>query len=250
MRFFIAGLMVGHVAFIQAQEPKDKWKRVFTGEGSIIEINIATPRFEPSHVMRVEFRTTFSKAEKLSSTSDLHYKTRLETIDFKLNEKRYRLFETTILDEAGKSLSSYKATNDDEWRIIKAGGVMERLFDAVRVLPPFGVWKVISYRFAEGSSGSTSTPQLDRLIGTQVRLTSDQAAVGTEICSRPDYEHKDLSIVVTCRGSGWTAPQSRLIKRSADEMLMLWDGVFLVLKRDRQSNDGSDVLRPTLKRRG
>jgi hypothetical protein len=272
IRLFIAALIVGHLASIQAQEPKGKWKRVFTGEGSIIELNVATPRFEPSHAMRVDFRTTFSKPEKLTSTSDLRYKTRLETIDFKLREKRYRLFETTILDEAGKSLSSYKATIEDDWRVIKPGGVMERLFNAVRVLPPFGTWKVISYRFVEGASLSSNTSELDRLIGTQVRLTPDHAAVGTKICSRPDYEHKDRtkeelarelgiqsiaiegyfeSIAVECPNSGWTPPQSLLIKRSTDDMLMLWDGVFLVLKRDRDSNDSSDVIQmPTLKRRG
>lgn len=268
LRVSIIVFALGHLASIQAQETKDKWRRVFTGEDSIIELNVSSPRFVPSHIMRVEFRTTFSKPEKLSSTSDLRYKSRLETIDFKLNEHRYRLFQTTIMDEAGKALSSYKATTDDEWRVVKPGGVMERLFSAVRVLPPFGFWKVISYRFAEGGPAASNTPELDRLIGTQVRLTADQAAVGTKICSLPDYQHKDAtkeelarelgiqslgvegnveSITVTCSGSGWKPPQSLLIKRSADDMLMLWDGVFLVLKRD---NDPRSVDSPsTLKRR-
>ncbi|HEV2836465.1 MAG TPA: hypothetical protein VGW58_14155 [Pyrinomonadaceae bacterium] len=270
-RLVRVGIMVvglSHVVSIHAQEPKDKWRRVFTGEDSIIELNVSSPRFVPSHIMRVEFRTTFSKPEKLNSTSDLRYKSRLETIDFKLNEHRYRLFETTIMDEAGKALSSYKATTDDEWRIMKPGGVMERLFNAVRVLPPFGFWKIISYRFAEAGSTAGNTPELDRLIGTQVRLTADQAAVGTKICSLPDYQHKDAtkdelarelgiqsvgvegnveSIAVKCSGSGWTPPQSLLIKRSAEDMLMLWDGVFLMLKRDNDPRS-TDSLR-TLKRR-
>jgi len=262
----VAGL--GYVASIHAQDPKDKWRRVFTGEDSIIELNVSSARFVPSHIMRVEFRTTFSKPEKLSSTSDLRYKSRLETIDFKLNEHRYRLFETTIMDEAGKALSSYKATTDDEWRVIKPGGVMERLFSAVRELSPFGIWKVISYRFADGGSAGSSAPELDRLIGTEVRLTADQAAVGTKICSLPDYQHKEAtkeelarelgipslgvegsveSIAVKCSVSGWTPPQSLLIKRSAGDMLMLWDGVFLVLKRD---DDPRSLDFPrTLKRR-
>jgi hypothetical protein len=284
---------------VQAQEAK--WQRVFTGEDSIIELNASSPRFEPGHVMRVEFRTTYSKPEKLSSTSAVRYKSRLEVVDFKLTERRYRLFETTILDPAGKTLNAYKATADDEWRVIKPSGVMEKLFNAVRLLPPFGTWKVISYRFAEARRNSSSTSQLnratsqansttqpardtpqptrttaqlgpgntqlDKLIGMHVRLTSDQAVVGTKICSLPAYEHKHAtkdelaqelgiqsttldgyleSITVNCSGSGWTPPQSLLIRRSGDEMLMLWDGVFLVLKKDRE---GSLDFGGTLRRR-
>ena len=278
IKVFITVLVLSDFTSIQAQGPK--WQRVFTGEDSIIELNVSSPRFEPSHVMRVEFRTTFSKPEKLSSTSDVRYKSRLETIDFKLNERRYRLFETTIMDPAGKTLSSYIATADDEWRVIKPGGVMEKLFNAVRVLPPFGTWKVISYRFPEADRSRATTqpnpatsqlgprtPQLDQLIGTHVRLTSDQAAVGTRICSLPAYEHKQAtkeelaqelgiqsigldgyleSITIKCSGTGWTPPQSLLIRRGGDEMLMLWDGVFLLLKRDR---DGGLNFGGTLKRR-
>jgi hypothetical protein len=34
-----------------------------------------------------------------------------------------------------------------------------------------------------------------------------------------------------CEGRGWAPPQSLLLKVKEDEMLMLWSGVFLVLKR-------------------
>ena len=245
-------LLVFPTAF-QAQEIKDKWQRVYTGEDSIIEINVSNHTFEPGRVMRVEVRTTLTKPEKISSTSETRYKTRLEKIDFRLTGKQYRVVETTIIDAAGKTLSSYQTQSAEDWKNIKPNGIIERLFYAARVLPPFGNWKVISYRFAEGG---TNTRQLDRLIGTSVRLSLDQAVVGTSVCSLPDYQDKPVTkeefskefgvdldtigintgsvttIRVKCSGTGWTPPQSLLIKGADDEMLMLWEGVFLVLKRE------------------
>ena len=248
----ITCLLVFTTAF-QAQEIKDKWQRVYTGEDSIIEINESNHSFEPGRVMRVEIRTTLTKPEKISSTSETRYKTRLEKIDFRLTGKQYRVFETTIIDAAGKTLSSYQTQSAEDWRVIKPNGIMERLFYAARVLPPLGNWKAVSYRFADGSP---NTRELDRLIGTPVRLSLDQAVVGTKVCSLPDYQDRSVTkeelskelgvqvdaigintssvatIGLKCAGTGWSPPQSLLIKSANDEMLMLWEGVFLVLKRE------------------
>ena len=248
----ITCLLVFTTAF-QAQEIKDKWQRVYTGEDSIIEINESNHSFEPGRVMRVAIRTTLTKPEKISSTSETRYKTRLEKIDFRLTGKQYRVFETTIIDAAGKTLSSYQTQSAEDWRVIKPNGIMERLFYAARVLPPLGNWKAVSYRFADGSP---NLRELDRLIGTPVRLSLDQAVVGTKVCSLPDYQDRSVTkeelskelgvqvdaigintssvatIGLKCAGTGWSPPQSLLIKSANDEMLMLWEGVFLVLKRE------------------
>jgi hypothetical protein len=253
IKVFAAGLVLSLTPSAHAQQAMDKWQRLYTGEGSIIELNVSRTRFEPSYVMRAEIRTTFSEPQKVSRTSAETYKTRLETIDFKLNDKHYRLFETTILDSSGRMLNSYKTTPVDEWRVIKPNSMMDRLFAALRMLPPFGNWVVKAYRFADG--GSKSTRELDRLIGTPVRLSPDQAAVGTKICSFPAYEDKHSSkeeiarelgtdslgivtaylgsISVKCTGDSWIPTHSLLIRTTGDEMLMLWEGVFLVLKHDR-----------------
>lgn len=267
-----SGLIV--ITVLQAQETKDKWQRVYTGEDSIIEINVSHYTFEPNRLMRIEIRTTLTTPEKISSTSETRYKTRLEKIDFKLNERRYRVSETTIIDPTGKTLSSYQLPVNDEWRVIKPGGIMERLFSAARVLPPFGLWRVSSYRFADAGPGAAKTSELERLVGTPVRLNSDQAAVGTKVCSFPDYQSKratrdELSktlgvqlevlginaatvetITVKCSESAWSPPQSLIIKDGGDEVLMLWYGVFLVLKTERKwSDELPPVLKPVLKRR-
>lgn len=255
---------------IRAQQTKDKWQRVYTGEDSVIEINAAHLRFEPGNILRAEFRTVLSKPEKLEGSAEEKFKSRLETIDFKARERRYRIWETSLLDSKGQILRTYAATATDDWRVIKVGGVMERLFNSIRALPPLGSWKVAEYRFADRTAtGTQSSPELERLVGTRVRLQMDRAEVGAKVCQAPDYEDRraakdelfwqlgiDLEslgvtaagaeiINVRCDGDGWTPPQSLLLKAKPDEMLMLWNGVFLVLKRERQWT--GDIL-PPLKR--
>ena len=255
---------------IRAQHTKDKWQRVYTGEDSVIDINAANLSFEPDSILRAEFRTILSKPERVEGLAEGKFKSRLETIDFRANERRYRIRETTLLDSKGQILRTSPATSTDDWRIIKEGGVMERLFNSIRTLPPFGSWKVAEYRFAyRTATGAQSPADLERLVGTRVRLQMDRAEVGAKVCNALVYEDRRTAkdelfrqlgidfesigitaaaaemVNVRCEGNGWTPPQSLLLKVKPDEMLMLWNGVFLVLKRERQWT--GDIL-PPLKR--
>jgi hypothetical protein len=268
----IVWLLSGLPICIQAQQAKAKWQRVYTGEDSVIDINVFSLRLEPNHILRVEFRTIFSKPEKLAGAPEAKYKSQLETIVFKLNEKRYRLCETTLLDPKGVTLESQTATTAEDWRVLKHGGVMETLFHAARALPPFGSWKAVDYRLADGSPDVASpAPELAELLGTRVRLHADRAEVGGRVCTSLAYENKRATkeelfrqfgirleslginaeyaetINLKCEGGGWRPPQSLLVKVSEGEMLMLWDGVFLVLKRERRWT--GNIL-PPLKRGG
>ena len=232
---------------------QDKWERVHTGQEYIIEINVNHLKLEPERVLQAQFRTILSQPESLRGKPEAKYKTRLETIDFKPSERKYRFAEVTLLDPSGKVLQSYPNPMQD-WRDLKPGGITERLFDAARTLPPFGTWKTVNYRFADRETRPAA--ELAALIGTRVRVLLDRAEVGAKICSSPDFQSKrftqeemlrdagvDLKTIgikadhveainVRCEGSGWQPPYSVLIKTHEDEMLMLWDGVFLVLKRD------------------
>ena len=243
---------------ISGQQTPDKWERVYTGEGVVIHINASSVKFEPDRILRAQYRTVLSTAETLRGTPSGKYKSRLETIDFKLNEGQYRFSEITLLDPDGKVLHSYTMTAPQEWRIIKAGGVTERLFQAACLYSLFGDWKTVAYRFAEGTPGGAA-PDAERFIGTKVRLYSDGAEVGVKACDSPAYESKrstkeellrdpgiDLkalgvkgeyveTVNIKCEGGGWQPPTSLLLKIKDNEMLMLWDGVFLVLKIDAPS---------------
>ena len=129
---------------------------------------------------------------------------------------------------------------------------MERMFNSARTLPPFGSWKVVGYKFADGSD--KPEPQIIKLVGKRVQLQSDKAQVGETVCSSVAYEDKRVSreelnqfgvkleslgiagdyaetTRLKCEGGGWTPAQSMLVKVKAGEMLMLWNGVFLVLNK-------------------
>ena len=261
----VAFLLCGP-ALLRAQQTKDKWQRVYTGEESVIEINTSSLRFQSDYILRVQFRTVMSHPVTLAGTSGAKYKTRLETIDFKLNESRYRLFETSLLDSAGKELQSYATSEMRDWRVLKPGGVTERLFYAASALPPFGAWKVVAYRSPNEDLSKSRPRELEKLIGVRVQLQSNQATVGTDLCALPAYEDKDslskdvygeLSsdlkaigiqgeavdlVSVTCTRGAWRPPKSLLVRVHDGEMLMLWQGVFMVLKRDGEL-PRSNVLR-------
>lgn len=246
--------IVFHTCFCLHAQTKEKWQRVYTGEDSVIDINITSSTLEAGNILRVEFRTTLARPENITGNQSAKYKSRIETIDFKLNQKSYRLTETVWFDVKGAKLDSY-TTTEDNWRVLKQNGVMEKLFTSARMLPPFGSWKVVGYKLADGSP--TSEPQFLKLIGTRVRFQPDTAQVGAIVCSSLAYEDKrtsrreldqsgvkleSLGIVgdyaettkLKCEGSGWTPAQSMLLKVREGEMLMLWNGAFLVLKRERE----------------
>ena len=232
---------------------KDNWQRVYTGEDSLIDVDVASLTFGANRIVRVRYRTIYSKPESLTSKPETKYKSRLEIIEFKLIPRLYRLRETSLIDSSGKTIQSYEAPLSDGWKVFKSGGIMQRLFEMVGAVPPFGNWTVVAYRFPEGDA--TGGRELAKLIGTRIRLNPDNATVGAKTCSAPEYEsiddqefsrelgislknigiktnHADM-IVVKCDGNGWSPPRSLLVKLPEGGMLMLWDGVFLVLKKER-----------------
>jgi hypothetical protein len=237
-------------------DSKDQWQRVYTGADAVIDLNTASLRFEAGDILRADYRTVLTNAESTGGNNNAKYKTRLEKIDFRLTDRQYRFMEISLLDPAGKLIQTKTADASEDWRTFKPGGVTERLFIAACSLTPLGDWKVIDYRFAENGPKATRTRQLDRLVGIAVHLNLDRAQVANDVCRAPSFQDKDAThdevlrqleidwksigirpedaraIDVTCTGSGWEPPHSLLIRdNNKEEMLMLWEGVFLVLKR-------------------
>jgi hypothetical protein len=136
MRILPCALLIPAVLFA-AQDQKEKWERVYTGEDSIIEINLSKVAFVgystskevtfAYNTGRVGFRTIYSKPEALKETPGVKYKTRLETIEFNCAANRYRLHEATLLDEKGKIAKVFAWDPSAEWKEIKHGGMMDKL---------------------------------------------------------------------------------------------------------------------------
>ena len=238
---------------LPAQAQDDKWQRVFTGEEFIVDVNPTTLTYEPGRILRLQFRTRFSKSEILNTGA--RYKTRLETIEFR-SDKRYRYYETRLLDSGGKTVATYDSGVALEWKTFKAGGITNRLFDTATSLDPFGRWSVAGYRYADEKAHGVSEPgELAGLHGTEVTFEFYGATVGEKRCSSPSYESHALTdkdfylnlgisleavgvvetqgngIVLKCGSPDWTPPQSLILPLPSGHVLMLWKGVFLELKK-------------------
>jgi hypothetical protein len=114
------------VALVPAQE-KDKWERVYTLEDATIAMNSTAVEVAEGGLGRVRFRWNFSKPQSLDDSSK--YKTRIETVEFNCDRRRYRLVAYTLLDSKGKAVFTKELEESErEWKSVKAGGMMERLF--------------------------------------------------------------------------------------------------------------------------
>jgi hypothetical protein len=235
-----------------AQDTGD-WKRVYTGDGYRIEVNVTSFEFAANGTLQGEIRTVLNKEELLKDGAKS--KTRLEKVEYRLRQRAYRSVQVVLLDGAGKQLHR-QDLDTAIWKPLKPGGVMDRVLLAARPGLPFGKWKVASYRFAEGGEQITEqTQELKELIGASVRLEGEIAQVDQTVCQIPLYKSDHFSvgelarklgsdiklpevqsdqvdlIYVKCEGGGWRPPQSMLVKLPEGRMLMLWKGVFLTLKR-------------------
>src|SRR5688572_9333132 len=113
------------VSTVVAQDPV-LWQRVHTGEDSVIDLNKSLVEFDVGHILRLEIRTILNTPEELRDTSRTKYLTRLETVEYNLRQKRYRIIHVVLLDSSGKTVQTFdmKAA---EWKLLKPGGMMDRL---------------------------------------------------------------------------------------------------------------------------
>jgi len=237
-----------------SQAQVEKWQRVFTGDEFSVDVNPASLWFEP-HIFRAQFRTVFSKPETISGSSSTKYTTSLETIEF-TTDGHYRRGETILLDSAGKIVQSSSPDSARDWKVVK-GAVTARLFDAAHSLSPFGLWTVIGYRYADGKPDeNTALRELVELNGTWVGLALKEVAVGKQRCSSPNYLSHSLTdnefflkqgilleslgvhatqgaIILECGTREWTSSRSLLLPLPSGNLLMLWKGVFIELKKSR-----------------
>src|SRR6266851_5314626 len=90
--------------YVIAQKTPE-WNRVYTFDESIIEMNTSNV-IVGGDIGRVTFRWTFDQPEVLNGNPKLTYKTRLETIEFRCTDGRYRYYEVSLLDSEGKTIHS------------------------------------------------------------------------------------------------------------------------------------------------
>lgn len=235
-----------------AAQDSPNWKRVYTGDGYSIDVNVASLAFDINQILRAEIRTVFDHEELRDGVKS---KTRLERVEYNLHENNYRIAQLVLLDASGKPVQTYNV-EVVVWKRLTRDGMMGRVLSVARAGLPFGKWKVASYRFAEmGEQRKQSSEEFDLLIGATVVLEGPFAQVQQAICGNPSYRSEHFTVTelssklgidiklpevqsdrvdliyVRCESDGWEPPQSMLVKLPEGRMLMLWKGVFLTLKR-------------------
>lgn len=117
-----------------AAQQLPEWYRVYTFDESMIEMNTSQVTFGGKDTGRVRFRWTFDRPETLSGEPQVKYKTRLEVMEFNCSDKRYRLYDVTLFDSAGKTIRHEEMNPPVEWRTVASGSMMEKLFGPACIL--------------------------------------------------------------------------------------------------------------------
>ncbi len=113
---------------LTAQQQPPEWYRVYTLDEGIVEMNTSQVTFGGKDIGRVRFRWTFDQPEALSADPQVKYKSRLEVMEFNCSLHRYRLYDLTFFDGAGKVIRSEQMNPPDEWCTVRFGSMMEKLF--------------------------------------------------------------------------------------------------------------------------
>jgi hypothetical protein len=244
----------------EAQDEREDWQRVFTEAGNYVDVSVTSLILEPNHVFRARFRTTLPKSENVDTTPGVKYKSRIDIIQFDSRKSEYRIAESDLLDSSGKVVSSHLAADTEGWRQMKSPTATQ-LYSAAMTLPPFGAWKVISYRYADGKQDNANgPPELEGVLGSSVNLAYYQVQIGKEICSSPLFETRTMTnaeftklttsslstwgidtdkadiLVFRCESTTSSWPQSLILRLTNGELQMFWNGVILHLQRFKDSS--------------
>lgn len=175
------------------QNNADQWLRVLTGEDSVIDVNRLSLALEPKQVITAQFRTRLLKSEPVPGNSGLKYGSRIDFFEFDIKDQLYRISKSDLLDSSGKVVLSNPSSNPDKWKQLR-GPTVHRLFSAASQLQPFGIWKVMSYRYASGDPASNDDPpELKNLIGSEVLLKLDRVVAGRQTCEAPVFDPKTIT---------------------------------------------------------
>jgi hypothetical protein len=127
MRTILAALAIFVSPIFLAAQPASPWQRVYTLDESVIDIDTAQVNLLFPNRGRVSFRWNFTQAEALSAGSRIKYKSRLEVIEFDCLDRRYRPYQATLFDAAGKVISFQEMNPPGRWNSIAFGTMMEKL---------------------------------------------------------------------------------------------------------------------------
>ncbi|HEX6280017.1 MAG TPA: hypothetical protein VFZ49_08370 [Pyrinomonadaceae bacterium] len=234
-----------------AQDSKE-WVRVRTGADSMIHVDETSLEFRSdASGYSADFKTKLADSEPVPGRKPLKYRSRIDRIEF---GRGYRILSTKFLDGSGAVVHTVEYGSDAPWRA-SFGGTARAMASVVRKLNPFGMWEVMEYRYATGETGSPDDDQdLRDLTGSKLRFEPDYAIIGNRSYTISSVHGKkvsnvdakkyfdtslvalgiegdNLSAVRFTVANGGGPKQSFLLRVNPERAIMLWEGVFLELRR-------------------
>ncbi|HKZ79295.1 MAG TPA: surface-adhesin E family protein [Pyrinomonadaceae bacterium] len=103
------------------------WDRVYTFDDSMIEMN-TSDLVIGGNIARATFRWTFDQPEILSGQPQQRYKSRNEVFEFNCIDKRYRPYEISFVDAAGKLIRTEEGNPPAKWLAVDPGSMIDKLF--------------------------------------------------------------------------------------------------------------------------
>jgi hypothetical protein len=233
-----------------AQEKKN-WVRVKTGVDTI-HVDETSLTFRPdASGYSADYRTTLAEPEPVPAKKGLNYAARIDKIEF---GQGYRILSTKFLNHNGVVVHSLEFGDNAPWRQ-SFGDTAAAMSSVVRKLNPFGAWEVLEYRYATGEAGSPNDDkELRDLPGSRIQFEPSTASVGGsrynisslvgKTVSNADakkyfdtslaalgIEGDNLPAVRFTVTNGGEPSQSFLLRVNPERAIMLWEGVFLELRR-------------------
>src|SRR5437764_7316875 len=108
-----------------AAQQLPEWYRLSTFEDSIFEMNTSEVILGSDNSGRVIFRWSFAKPQVWRGAPKATYKSEWEVIEFDCSAKRYRRYQDTLFDGAGRVVFA-KANPSSEW--LPVSDTMENLY--------------------------------------------------------------------------------------------------------------------------
>ena len=175
------------------QNNADQWLRVLTGEDSVIDVNRLSLVLEPKQVITAQFRTRLLKSEPIPGNSGLKYESRIDFFEFDIKDQLYRISKSDLIGSSGKVVLSNTSSDPGSWKQLR-GPTAHRLFSAASQLQPFGLWRVLSYRYVSGDPAmDNDPPELKALPGSDVLLNLDKVVIGRQTCYVPIFDPKTIT---------------------------------------------------------
>lgn len=256
----ILSLLAVTAAELDAQSADAKWQQVMRGDGFVVDVDPASLMLTEGRVMSANFRMAYSKSE---SIGDAKFKSRIDKYEFDAGEGTYRIMESRYFDSDGREIPALASTAPQRSRVSTPTSV--RFAAAARNLPPFGNWKVLTYKYGDGSGPKFDDgAELSRLKNRIIYVGFNGMTVGKARCDFPSFElrnmqddevEKRLAIRLAVLGIAAKQVRTLLIRCNSDTSLMflpsedqavlLSDGIFLSLQREER--DGFSLPTITIK---